>query len=204
MHMAPDSPRDADAANRTCRLQSRSNVCAVAMKVGAVRDHVAYVDADAEADAEVRWLVAIIHRHLLLYLTAQRHCRVELSNATSRESPPGLDYPPHRVCELWDVGHGAMSAIEHVPASFQDRLASCADHVGVRDGDRFPASVGQICRRGQDRRSLCSRSRTLAQQWAPRDEARRGGNSLVSLCSHARVARPEMSFSRPPRTPRAP
>ena len=77
MHMVPDSPRDADAANRTCRLQSRSNVCAVAMKVGAVRDHVAYVDADAEADAEVRWLVAIIHRHLLLYFDSAAHCPVD-------------------------------------------------------------------------------------------------------------------------------
>jgi hypothetical protein len=38
------------------------------MQVRAVRDHVADVDADAEADTPIRRLVTIINRYLLLHL----------------------------------------------------------------------------------------------------------------------------------------
>ena len=67
-HMVAHGARDADAAYRALRLQPGGDVHAVAVKIRAMRDHVADVDANAEANAPVRRLIAIVYRHLLLHL----------------------------------------------------------------------------------------------------------------------------------------
>ena len=61
-----------------------------------IRDYLAGIGIDyerwemtdrAEADASVRWLVAVIYRHLLLHLHPQRTAPSMLSNTTRSESP---------------------------------------------------------------------------------------------------------------------
>ena len=67
-HMVAHGPRDADAARRALRLQPRGDVHAVAVKIRTMRNHVADVDANAEANAPVRLLIGIVYRHLMLHL----------------------------------------------------------------------------------------------------------------------------------------
>ena len=75
------------------RFQSCCNVYALAVQVGAVRDRVAGIYADAKADAAVRWLIAIMDRDLLLYLDGAPHRTVYTVEYNEQRVATGLNKP---------------------------------------------------------------------------------------------------------------
>ena len=99
MHMVPDSPRDADAANGTRRLQSCRDVRTVTVQVGTLGDHVADVDPDAEPNAPVRRLVAIIDWHLLLHLHRATDGPVDGIERDQQRIAAGLHHAPAMLAD---------------------------------------------------------------------------------------------------------
>ena len=93
MHVVSHRARHADTAHRARRLQPGRDVHAIAVQVRAVRDHVADVDADAEADATVWRLVPVIHRHLLLYLDRAAHRAIDAAERDQQRVAAGLRHP---------------------------------------------------------------------------------------------------------------
>ena len=65
-HLITHCTRDTNTPRRTLRLKSNRYVDAVTMQVGSVRNRVADIDANAEANRSARRLIGIISRHLLL------------------------------------------------------------------------------------------------------------------------------------------
>jgi hypothetical protein len=59
------------------RLQARSNVDSVPVQISGMRNRIADLDANTEADTAIGRLVAIIHRHLLLHLHGTAYCTVD-------------------------------------------------------------------------------------------------------------------------------
>ncbi len=59
MHMIANRPRNADVTRWTLGLEPRRHIHNVAMYVSPIWDHIANVDADAEANGTVGGLIAI-------------------------------------------------------------------------------------------------------------------------------------------------
>ena len=159
VHMVPHRARDADAAYRALCLQSSGDVHAVAMQVSAVRDHVANVDADAEANAPVRRLIAVIDRHLLLYLDRAAHRAVDAVERDQQRVAAGLH---HSAAVLADgrVDQCASQRAQAVQRTgiVQSNQAAVADHVGIDDSDELPAArgltgEGEFAARGRSRQA---------------------------------------------------
>ena len=143
MHMVAHRARDADTADRTRRLQPGGDVHAVAVQVGAVRDHVADVDADAEADAAVRRLVAVIHRHLLLHLDRAAHRAVDAVERDQQRVAAGLHHPAAVLADRRVDQRAPQRAQAAQRAGIvQADQPAVADHVGVDDGDQLAAARG--------------------------------------------------------------
>ena len=91
--MIPHGARDANAPGRTLGLQPGCHVDAIAVKIGAVGDHVGDVDADTKTDAPIRRLVAVMDWHLLLHLDGTAHGAVDAVEYDQQRIAPGLDDP---------------------------------------------------------------------------------------------------------------
>ena len=85
--------RDADAARRTLGLKSGRHIHDIAVDISAIWNHIANVDADAEADCPIRRLVAIVGRHLLLHLHGTAHRSIDAVEHDEQRVAPGVDDP---------------------------------------------------------------------------------------------------------------
>ena len=142
--MLPHWSRDADAARRTLGLEPRRHIHHVAVDVSAIWDHIANIDADAEANGTVRGLIAIEGAApLAAPLRAQRTAPSTLSKTMSRESPPVLTILP--PCSSMA---GSIEPVAESPQPFersqvvQADQATVADHVGMNDSVSFRRSCG--------------------------------------------------------------
>jgi hypothetical protein len=143
VHMVAHRARDADAADRARRLQPGRDVHAVAVQVRAVRDHIADVDADAEANAPVRRLVAVIDRDLLLHLDRATHRTVDAVERDQQRVATGLHYSAAVLadCRVDQRAPQSAQAVQGASIVLTDQPA-VADHVGIDDGDQLPAARG--------------------------------------------------------------
>ena len=143
VHMVPHRARDADAAYRALRLQPSGDIHAVAMQVRAVRDHVANVDTNAEANAPVGRLIAVIDRHLLLYLDRAAHCAIDAVECDQQRVAAGLHHSAAVLADCRVDQRAAQRAQTTQRASIvQADQAAVADHVGIDDSDQLPAACG--------------------------------------------------------------
>jgi hypothetical protein len=62
------------------------------VKVGAVGDSVAHVDANAEANTTVVWLITIIRWHLLLHVHCAAHHAIDAVERHQQRIAAGLDH----------------------------------------------------------------------------------------------------------------
>ena len=143
VHMVPHRARDADAAYRALRLQPSGDIHAVAVKVSAVRDHVADVDTNAEANAPVSRLIAVIDRHLLLYLDRATHRAIDAVERDQQRVATGLH---HSAAVLAD-GRVDQSAAQRAQTTQRASIVQAdqpavADHVGIDDSNQLPAACG--------------------------------------------------------------
>ena len=143
MHMIPHRARDADAAHRAFRLQSGCDVYAVAMEVSAIGDHVADVDADAEANAPVRWLIAVTDWHMLLHLNRAAHSTIDTVERYQKRVAAGL----HNSAAMLADGRVDQSAPQRPQTAqcagiIEANQAAIADHVGIDDSDQLTAARG--------------------------------------------------------------
>ena len=104
-------------------------------------NHVADVDADAEADAPVGRLIAVIDRHLLLDLYRAAHCAIDAVERHQQQVAAGLH---HSAAVLADrrVDQNAPQRAQAAQRAgiVQANQAAIADHVGIDDSDQLTAA----------------------------------------------------------------
>ena len=141
MHMIAHCSRDADPANGARCFQSGGDVDAVAVKVRAVRYHVANVDGDAEADAAIRRLVTIIHRDLLLYLDCAAHRTIDAVEGDQERVTAGLHDSSAVIADRRvDQCTSKRAEAAQRAGIVQADQPAVAHHVGVDDGKQLTAA----------------------------------------------------------------
>ena len=127
--------RDTDTARRTLGLQPRRHIHALAVHVGAVRDHVADIDADAEANARLGRSVAVMARQLLLHLHRAAHRAVDAVEHHQQRIAARVDDP---AAMLGDRRIDQVAAERSQPLERADVVqpdqAAVAHHVGMHHG----------------------------------------------------------------------
>ena len=101
LHMIAHRSRDADTARRTFGLKSGGHIHYIAVDISAIWNHIADVDADAEADGPIRGLVAIADWHLLLHLHRTAHRSVDAVEHDEQGIAPGVDDPAAMLLDGW-------------------------------------------------------------------------------------------------------
>ena len=88
------------------------------MQVGPIGNHIANVNADAEADDPIRRLISIVDRNLLLHLHGTTHCPVNAVEHDQQGIAAGLDDPAAMLLYRWVNQVAAQSrSRSSVPAS---------------------------------------------------------------------------------------
>ena len=135
---------DTDPAGLGNGLQPRGDVDAVAVKVVALDDDVAEIDADAELDA-LGWRKSLLRSAMPRWtVAAQRRASTTLANSTSAPSPISLTMRP------WHASiAGSISSRRRLEPRERARLvlaheAAVADDVGGQDRRHPPFAVDRM------------------------------------------------------------
>src|SRR5580704_17036490 len=143
MHMIPHRTRDADAAHWAFRLQSGCDVHAIAMEVSAIGNHVADVDADAEANASVRCLIAVTDWHLLLHLDRAAHSTIDAVEGHQKRIAASLRHSATVFVDGWvDQNAPQRAQTAQCAGVIRADQAAIADHVGIDDSNQLTAARG--------------------------------------------------------------
>ena len=131
--------RDQDPARWRFGFQPRGDVHAIAIKIVAVDDQVAEVQADAEDDGGVRRLIPIGFGHCLLELDCGTECIHGAGELGQRAIARQLDQPPamtrqHRLQPLRPMGLQPRQRAVLIPAH-QPRVAH---DICRKDGRQSP------------------------------------------------------------------
>ena len=131
-HMIAHRSRDADAARRTLGLESCRHIHHIAVDVSAIGNHIAHVDADAEADGPIRRLVAIVDGHLLLHLHGTAHRSINAIEHDEQRIAPRVDDPAAMLLDrrVDQVSTQSPQPFERSNIVQADQ-AAVPDHVGI-------------------------------------------------------------------------
>jgi hypothetical protein len=107
--------------------------------IGAIRDHIAHVDADAKTDRLIWRLVAITGRHLLLHLHCATHCPVNAVEHHKQRTAAGADDPAavfvdRRVYQVFAERAEPFKGSNVI----RSNQAAVTNHVGMEDGNQLP------------------------------------------------------------------
>ena len=138
-HMIPNGPGNADASRRTLGLESDRDIHGVAMQVSAIGNRVTEVDADAEPDGTIRWLVSVLDRNLLLHLDRAAYGSVDAVEYQEEGVAPRLNDPAVMLLDrsVDQVGTQGPQALK-CPLVIQPDQTAVTHHVGVDHNDQFP------------------------------------------------------------------
>jgi len=141
MHMIPNCSRNANSTGRAFCLKPCSYDHAVTVKVGALGNHIPYVDAHAKPDALIRGMLCIVLSYFHLYRNGTTHCSVYAVEQDEKGIAACLDdlatvlldrrvdqVPPQRAQPLQCSG------------IIQADQATVANHIGVQHRDQLPPS----------------------------------------------------------------
>jgi hypothetical protein len=136
-----DRLRDADAGRRTLSLEPRCHIHDVAVDVSSIGDHIADVDADANADGPIRGLVAIIGGDLLLHLRGTAYRTV---NAVEHDEEGGTSRINNLAAMLVDrrIDQSPTEGPESFERAYiiQSNQTAVTDYVGIDRGDQLPTA----------------------------------------------------------------
>src|ERR1700693_3979680 len=93
MHMVPHLPRNTDAARWALSLKPCRHVHDITVNITAIWNHIADIDADAEADGSIRGLIPVMDRDFLLHLHGTAHRSVYAVEHDEQGIAPSLDDP---------------------------------------------------------------------------------------------------------------
>ncbi len=134
---------DQDAARLGHRLQAGSDVDAIAIEIAALDHHISQVDADAQHDPAIFWLIAIGGGHGLLQIDGELH---GINGAAELDEPPVTHDLEDAALVAGNQGlqHFLASRLERrqraglVPL----REPAVADHVGGQNsGEAAPGAI---------------------------------------------------------------
>ena len=116
--MVPHLSRDTDAARWTLGLKPRRYIHDITVDISAIWNHIANIDADAEADGSISGLVTIVSGYLLLHLHGTAHCSVDAVEHNEQGVAPGVDDPAAILLDRWvDQVSAEVRSRSRVPAS---------------------------------------------------------------------------------------
>ena len=184
LHMVAHRPRDADATRRTLGLKSLRHIHHLAMQIGAIRNRIADIDADAKADGPIGGMVTIIGGHLLLHLHGTAHRAVDAVEHDEQGVASGLNDPAAMLVDR-RVDQSAAESTEPFQRSFviQPDQAAVTNHIGIDHGHQLSPRW-----RPSDQ-VRCLVHRHSGQSHDLMDAACRGTGTAANLPSHRRPER---------------
>jgi len=119
-------------------LKARSHIYGVAVEVSAVRNCIAKVDSNAEANSSIRRLILVVIWHLSLYLHRTAYRPVYAVKHDEQRVAGGLGNSAAMLFHR-RINQGAA---QHLKACNRARVvkayqAAIPDHVNVDDGDQL-------------------------------------------------------------------
>ena len=109
--------RNTDKARRTFGLKPCRDIHHITVDISAIWNHIADIDADAEADGSIRGLVNIVSGDLLLNLQGTAYRSVDAVEHDEQRIAPGVDNPSAmlRYCRVDQICSGATEAVKEFP-----------------------------------------------------------------------------------------
>jgi hypothetical protein len=119
-------------------LEPRCHVHNIAVQVGAIRNGIARIDADAEPNTAVERSIAIVSGNLLLYFYGAAHCPIDTVEHHKKHIARRVDDPSAMLGDrrLDDFAAQPAHPIERTNV-VQANQAAVSDHVGMNHNNQL-------------------------------------------------------------------